>query len=66
MTADNPTRFNAALCKTYRAIRARGHAFEVVFASVDRCFADYRLFRATMPWPVLPYGDMREALLSQT
>lgn len=65
MWADNPTQFNDQLVNTYMRLRQRGVSFEVVFASVDRNYKDYRLFRELMPWMCLPYGDRREALLTQ-
>ena len=65
MWADNPTQFNDQLVNTYMRLRQRGVSFEIVFASVDRNYKDYRLFRELMPWMCLPYGDRREALLTQ-
>jgi len=57
-------RFTPELAKTYKAIKAARDDFELVFVSGDRDEAQFREYRATMPWLALPFDEKRYQALS--
>ncbi|KAF5754059.1 putative protein-disulfide reductase [Helianthus annuus] len=58
--------FTPKLVETYKEIKSKHDAFEVIFISSDRDQASYDEYYATMPWLSLPYNDKRKQSLSRT
>ena len=53
------------LASAYRQLRLRGKALEIVYISLDKEEAAFNTARAKMPWPALPFGGVRAALLAE-
>ncbi|XP_065201453.1 nucleoredoxin-like [Planococcus citri] len=49
--------FTSQLIKTYKAVREKGHKFEVILVSSDRSSDSYNHYISTMPWLAIPYDD---------
>lgn len=58
--------FLPKLIKAYEEIKAKGHAFEVIYISSDRDLSSFEDYFATMPWMALPFNDERKQSLSRT
>jgi len=57
--------FTPKLAATYKALKAAGKDFEIIFVSSDRSAADFQKYFATMPWLAIPQGDKRKGALSK-
>jgi thiol-disulfide isomerase/thioredoxin len=53
------------LAAAYKALRARGKMLEIVLVPQDHTEDEYHSYRATQPWPALPFGGQLPAILSQ-
>ena len=53
------------LASAYKSLRAHGKGLELVFVSQDESDAEYDEYRATMPWPALPFGGHLRVALTQ-
>ena len=53
------------VASAYSAIRSRGHQLQIVYVSQDASEAEFDQYRAAMPWPALPFGGTRAALLAE-
>ncbi|KAK1667831.1 hypothetical protein QYE76_055990 [Lolium multiflorum] len=51
--------FTPALAAAYGQLRDRGVGFEVVFVSCDEDAPSFERFHRDMPWPAVPFGDLR-------
>ncbi|XP_020164090.3 probable nucleoredoxin 2 [Aegilops tauschii subsp. strangulata] len=51
--------FTPALAAAYQQLRERGAGFEVVFVSCDEDRPSFERFHRAMPWPAVPFGDLR-------
>ncbi|KAM0833756.1 hypothetical protein ACQ4PT_064089 [Festuca glaucescens] len=51
--------FTPALAAAYHQLRDRGAGFEVVFVSCDEDAPSFERFHRGMPWPAVPFGDLR-------
>jgi len=57
--------FTPKLVETYKAVKAAGKDFEVIFVSSDRSAADFQKYFSEMPWLAIPQGDKRKGQLSE-
>lgn len=53
------------IASVYKALRARGKKLQLVYVSQDGSEEEYNAYRASMPWPALPYGGSLPALLAE-
>ena len=53
--------FVTDLKRTYNAIRAAGHNFEIVYVSLDKSKVFFDEYRKKMPWLCLPYDELNAA-----
>ena len=53
------------LAAAYKSLRARGKRFEMVLVPQDHTEEEYLAYRATQPWPALPFGGHLPAYLAQ-
>jgi len=51
--------FTPVLAAAYQQLKARGAGFEVVLVSCDEDRPSFERFHRTMPWPAVPFGDLR-------
>ncbi|CAM0883254.1 unnamed protein product [Alopecurus aequalis] len=51
--------FTPALAAAYHQLKERGVGFEVVFVSSDEDRPSFERFHGGMPWPAVPFGDLR-------
>ncbi|KAJ6819685.1 putative nucleoredoxin 2 isoform X1 [Iris pallida] len=51
--------FTPVLASVYHRLKSEGRKFEVVFVSSDEDQASFDRFRGGMPWPAIPFGDLR-------
>lgn len=51
--------FTPALAAAYHQLMERGAGFEVVFVSCDEDRSSFERFHRAMPWPAVPFGDLR-------
>lgn len=51
--------FTPALAAAYHQLKARGAGFEVLFVSCDEDRPSFERFHRGMPWPAVPFGDLR-------
>lgn len=56
--------FTPKLVETYKAVKAAGKSFEVIFVSSDRQMGEFQSYFGTMPWLAIPMGDPRKETLS--
>lgn len=52
--------FTPKLVEWYKKVQAKGHPFEIVFASSDRDEEAFKEYFGEMPWLALPHGDKRK------
>ncbi|XP_071692673.1 probable nucleoredoxin 1 [Rutidosis leptorrhynchoides] len=57
--------FTPKLVETYKEIKSKHEAFEVIFISSDKDQESYEDYYSTMPWLSLPFGDKRKQSLSR-
>lgn len=57
--------FTPKLIETYRKIKEKENAFEVIFVSSDRDEASFDDYFSSMPWMALPFGDERKQSLKR-
>jgi nucleoredoxin len=55
--------FTPKLIETYKAVKAAGKDFEVIFVSSDKSQPEFFEYYGTMPWLAIPQGDKRKKLL---
>ena len=53
------------IASSYKALRGRGKALQIVFVSQDGSESDFEAYRRSMPWPALPHGGSLPALLAE-
>ena len=53
------------IASSYKALRSRGSAFEIVFVSQDGSETEFDQYRSSMPWPAMPFGGSLPAILAQ-
>lgn len=59
--------FTPQLVDTYKKIKAKGHKFEIVFASSDQNEESFKEYLNTMPWKAIPLNDKsRKEKLSES
>ena len=51
--------FTPVLAAAYRQLKDRGASFEVVFVSCDEDQPSFERFHHGMPWPAVPFSDLR-------
>jgi nucleoredoxin len=51
--------FTPVLAAAYEQLKERGAGFEVVLVSCDEDRPSFERFHRTMPWPAVPFGDLR-------
>jgi len=57
--------FTPKLAEAYKALKAQGKEFEIIFVSSDRSMQDFQSYFAEHPWIAIPQGDKRKDVLSQ-
>lgn len=50
---------------SYNQLLQRGKALKLVFVSLDKDERSFDEMRSAMPWPALPFGGTRAALLAE-
>ncbi|KAA0063312.1 hypothetical protein IC582_007244 [Cucumis melo] len=50
--------FNQILVRTYEKLQDNGSNFEVVYVSSDEDSDAFNEYRASMPWPAIPFSDL--------
>ncbi|BDA46917.1 probable Nucleoredoxin [Coccomyxa sp. Obi] len=53
--------FTPKLKEVYKAVKATGKQFEVIFVSSDQSATQFEEYFATMPWLALPFANRAEA-----
>jgi nucleoredoxin len=52
------------IAEAYKALTSRGKKMEICFVTLDKNEQDFNAMRTEMPWPALPFGGTRHALLA--